>query len=371
MRRCLLLLLALLALSCRRPQGVNAPVDVLALVVSTSSDDAEIALREPDEEPRVGDVRTDTELTFAEQLGTFTAESGHQAKLLMEERDSRVVRTEVLEVAGGGVVRWRITFEELDVVRKANATPTKGKLMPQLRKPYVIDAGAQPIAVTDDQGRPLPEAERAAVLREVTIGYKLRQLREPGAVAAGPAQEPAAPVHRARPGDPMPWLAAHLERRFSYDTSESHTEAKVLQADLKEIRDVDGEPHAVATIWIQLLTTGTDERRIGTEVRGEALVRAKDGEVVALMVKGADPGPPPGRARRRQSRCGRRAGQAALAGAARLVGARRSLTLRSQTDEPDGPKRGGASASPRVRSRGDGPEPQQEAGASWRPWQTS
>lgn len=286
-----LLLLTLLTVSCRRPKGVNAPADVLAVVATTSSDADEIAMREADEDPRTGDVYTSTELTLTEQLGSFRAESGGHARLLLEERDSRVVRTEVLEATAGSVQRLRLTFLELSVVRKTNATPVKGKPLPQLQKPYVIDIGAQPIAVTDDAGRPLPEAERAAVLREVTIGYKPRVLREPSAPdapgpAAAPGPAPDSRMHTVRVGDPMPWLQGQLERRFSYDTSESHTEATVPKAELKEIREIDGRPVAVAAIWVQIVTTGTDERRIGTEVRGEALVRAEDGEILAMVLQG-------------------------------------------------------------------------------------
>ena len=60
-----------------------------------------------------------------------------------------------------------------------------------------------------------------------------------------------------------------------------------MQADLIEVREVDGKPCALLAVWIQVVTTGTDERRIGTEVRGQALVRAEDGEILALAFKGS------------------------------------------------------------------------------------
>jgi hypothetical protein len=182
-------------------------------------------------------------------------------------------------------VRWRLTFLEFDKAMTVNRNAITNKPEPRIGKAYVIDVEQKPATVTDDQGRPVPEVEREAVLREVTIVTKPRPRRSRG--PAAPSAEPAErSEHHVRVGDPMPWLQARLERVYSHDTIDSHTEAKVLQADLAEIREVEGKLCAVVQIWIQMVTTGADDKRIAMEMRGQALVRAEDGALLATVLKG-------------------------------------------------------------------------------------
>ena len=265
-------------------QAINAPASVADIVVSSPSVQTEITVAEEDTSPRVGDTYVTVDRIDTEQVGVYRrGERSTQLSLVGSDRVT--YRSEVLEVRAGGTTRWRLTFSEIAKRTTMGTMVLPGKPTPRLGVTYVIDISRKPTTVTDDLGQPVSAAEREAVLREVTIVKKPPRPHAP-AGAAAPSAPPEPVLHTTRVGESMPWFQDRLERDYTHTKETSRTDGRVLEAILTEIRGVEGKPCAVVQVWIQAASKGPDDRRVEMELRGQALVRAEDGALLATAVKG-------------------------------------------------------------------------------------
>lgn len=270
--------------ACVGESTINAPTNVADIVISSPSAQTEITVAEEDTIPRVGDTYVTVDRIDTEQVGVYRrGERSTQLSLVGSDRVT--YRSEVLEVRSGGTTRWRMTFSEITKRTTLGTSVLPGEPTPRLGVTYVIDISHRPTTVTDDLGQPVSAAEREAVLREVTIVKKPPRPRAP-AGAGAPAGPPEPVLHTARIGESMPWFQDRLERDYTHSKETSRTDGRALEAILTEIRGVEGKPCAVVQVWIQAESQGPNDRRVEMELRGQALVRAEDGALLATAMKG-------------------------------------------------------------------------------------
>lgn len=284
--RWLVLLLALLlGAGCGRRAGAPdsaLPSSVARIVVWTASSQDEAEIREPSEGAVAGDVFVEAGQGESETHLTVSGARAGAPILISRRRITR--RTEILAVQGTKVVRWKLTFLEYARLSTFDGREFEHPL-PTTGKTYVIDVTRGTPSITDDSGRQIAGKEREAVLAIAVTNPRGRRSENPRPRDAAPGRREL-PVHRARLGDDVSWYSEYIENQIALQSLSTEVEAEVTGATLESIGEVDGDVCAIVRFEMRLHVTEADGNYEDTLGTGETLVRASDGETLAMTFRG-------------------------------------------------------------------------------------
>jgi|GEM_PF-6509969 hypothetical protein len=262
-------------------------VQIEGATSATPTELTEIVLHEPDETMYVGDIRIDGDEMSSTSKIVLHA-NGVARSLNLETYSRTLKHTEILEKRGDRVVRWKVKYGTAASLVLINGDGDPDKIMPTLKKSYIVELRGNAVRVTDKHGREVSKEEREAVIRLEIVTKKKK--RKPLAQRPRPDQTDAATPpslqHKARIGDELPWLARYLEEELNIESADATLETEVHNARLAAIYDVDGDTCAVVSVVMHLVRNEADRTHTDTKLEGQVVMRANDGALIGLTVSG-------------------------------------------------------------------------------------
>jgi hypothetical protein len=196
--------------------------------------------------------------------------AGRRESSSLQYRQAQEKRIEVLAAAHGDATRLRVEFSRFEEELIVDGVPKKGPSV-LAGKTYRLTRGSSGWDVTREGGGPVSIEEKKLVVGDMLEGQGV------GHAEAFVGDVARFPDHVVHVGDELDGYARYLARQLGG--------AKDAHAKLARVETLEGEP--VAAISVSCETTmhpgGVTEN---WTLRGEVLVRARDGRELAIRAEG-------------------------------------------------------------------------------------